>query len=83
MGAAMSLITLDSEVRSGMSDDQVIKKLRDRYTFNKLRDCVESDLRIEAKAVAQHDRGKQLNELKLEKKRRSRRNMFGPVSSRE
>jgi len=83
MGAAMSLITLDSEVRSGMTDGQVIKMLRDRFKLNKLRDCVERDLRVEAKAVAQHRDGKQLNELKQEKKRRTRRNMFGPISSRE
>lgn len=83
LGAAMSLLTLDAEVRSGVPDSQVIKQMRDRYTFNKMRDRLDSDLREEAKAGAKQGEGKQLHELKQEKRRKDRRNTFVPISSRK
>ncbi|KZN20528.1 MULTISPECIES: hypothetical protein [Pseudomonas] len=83
LGAAMSLVTLDSEVRTGMSDSQVIKMLRDRHTFNQQRDGQASAMLADAKTKAQRREPANLNELKQEKKRKLRRNMFGPISSRE
>lgn len=83
LGAAMSLVTLDSEVRSGKADGQVIKMLRDRYIFNQQRDRQASDMMTDAKTAAQRGEPQNLHEVKQEKMRKKRRNQYGPLSSRE